>query len=206
MRNILFFCTASLFIAAAAGCSSPGAHLAGTHQGIYHDESVLTAKAAAYPAIFNIARGLAAQLGSNMRDGTLADHPCVITTFADIDNLAVSSRFGRLLAEAMGAELFRQGAVLKDVRSTGSVMLAPGQGEFGLSRDVAETLKEVNASALVAGTYGVGSSTVAVTVRMIDVKTGGVLSVAMTEMARTDAVDALLEPGASAGPTVYDRL
>ncbi len=205
MRNILFFCVASLYVAAVGGCSL-GVHLSGTHEGGYPDESVLTARAAAWPTIFNIARGLAVQLDGNMRDGALADHPCVITTFADIDNLAASSRFGRLLAEAVGAELFRQGAEVKDVRSTGAVMLAPGQGEFGLSRDAEEALKEVNASAVVAGTYGVGSGTVAVTVRIIDVKTGGVLSVAMTEMARTEAVDALLEPGASSGPTVYDRL
>ncbi len=163
-------------------------------------------RAVRYPVIFDVARGLAHQLVENMRDGSLSDRSCVVTTLADIDNLASSSRFGRVMAEALGAEIFRQGGRVKDVRNTRAIIMEPGQGEFGLSRDADETPRNVDAACVVVGTYGVGRHSVAITVRMIDTRTSGVLSVAMGEMARTEAVDSLLEASRMAAPTVYDRL
>ncbi len=164
------------------------------------------AYSAMYPAIFNVAQGLALQLQQNLRDGSLSEHPCIVTTLADIDDLSRSSRFGRVMAEALGAEIFRQGGVVREARMTGSIALEPGEGEFALSRNAVETAKSVAASAVVAGTYGVGIQSVAVTVKLVDITTGNVLSVAMAEIARTPAVDSLLDASSEPTPTVYDRL
>lgn len=163
-------------------------------------------QASNFPTIFHVARGLALQLEQNMRDGSLAEYPCVVTTLADIDDLSKSSRFGRVMAEALGAEIFKQGAAVRDVRTTDSIMLEPGQGEFGLSREAEETEGDVSAEAVVAGTYGIGQHSVAVSIRLIDIKTNGILSVAIAEVARTQAVDSLLEAGREPLPTVYDHI
>ncbi len=161
---------------------------------------------AMYPTIFNVAQGLALQLQQNMRDGSLAEYPCIVTTLADVDDLSRSSRFGRVMAEALGAEIFRIGGVVREAKMTGTVALSPGEGEFGLSRDAVETAKAVSASSIVAGTYGVGIDSVAITVKLIDITNGNVLSVAMTEVGRTEAVDSLLDASFEPIPTVYDRL
>ena len=170
-----------------------------------------------FPTIFHVARGLAVQLRTNIREGSLSDHPCVVTTLADIDNLADSSRFGRVMAEALGAELFTQGGNVRDVRTSSGIMLQPRQGEFNLTRDAAQAAKTVDADSVVVGTYATGKHSVAVTIRMIDIGTMEVLSVAVTEMVRTEAVDSLLaaarvtadqdqsESGMPA-PTVYDTI
>ncbi len=166
-----------------------------------------------FPTIFHIAKGLAVQLRTNMRGGSLSEHPCVVTTFADIDNLEVSSRFGRLMAEALGAELFTQGGTVRDVRTSGAIMLEPRQGEFNLTRSAAQAAETVDANSIVVGTYATGRHSVAVTVRMIDIANRDVLSVAVTELVRTEAVDSLLTTTQSTAgqeqapvPTVYDTI
>ena len=173
-----------------AGTSSPG----------------LLIQASNFPTIFHVARGLALQLDRNMRDGSLAEHPCVVTTLADIDNLSKSSRFGRVMAEALGAEMFRQGAAVRDVRTADSIMLESAQGEFVLSREADEIKDNISAGAVVAGTYGIGRHSVAITIRLIDMKTRGILSVAMAEIARNRTVDSMIKAGTEPSPTVYDRL
>ncbi len=162
--------------------------------------------AAPFPTIFNVAQGLALQLQQNMRDGSLADYPCVVTTLAQIDRLDKSSRFGRVMAEAIGAEIFRQGGSVREVRTADSIMLEPNEGEFSLSREASEIGSSVDADAVVVGTYGVGRHSVAITLRMIDIQNHSVLSVAMTEIARTEAVDSLLQATNEPIPTVYNNL
>ena len=51
-----------------------------------------------------------------------------------------------------------------------------------------------------------GIDSVAITVKLIDITNGNVLSVAMTEVGRTEAVDSLLDASFEPIPTVYDRL
>ncbi len=162
--------------------------------------------AAPFPTIFNVAQGLALQLQQNMRDGSLADYACVVTTLAQIDSLDKSSRFGRVMAEAIGAEIFRQGGNVREVRTADSIMLEPEEGEFSLSREASEIANSIDADAVVVGTYGVGRHSVAITVRMIDIQNRNVLSVAMTEIARTEAVDSLLQASNEPIPTVYNNL
>lgn len=200
--NVWIFSLAALL--SCTGCMSGG--------GIHDEKSACTSssrsviQASNFPTIFHVAHGLALQLEQNMRDGSLAEYPCVVTTLADIDDLSRSSRFGRVMAEALGAEMFRQGAVVRDVRTADAIMLEPGEGEFTLSREAEETRNNVSAGAVVAGTYGIGRHSVTVTVRLVDMETRGILSVAMAEIARTSAVDSLLDAGMEPSPTVYDRL
>jgi TolB-like protein len=166
---------------------------------------VVTAAAHVHPTIFHVAEGLAAQLRVNLRDEDYDARDCVVTTFVDIEDLTRSSSFGRLLAEAVGAEIFRQGGNVVDIRPGDAFMVQPGEGELILSRDVGDLGKEVGAAAVVAGTYGVGATTVAVTVRLIDLSSHRVLSVAMVEMGRTPGLDALLKQSSGPVPTSFDK-
>ncbi len=162
------------------------------------------------PTIFQVAQGLAIQIRQNLREQDLQAWPCIVTSFADIDNLESSSRFGRLLAEAVSSELFRQGAVIRELRSAHAVFVQPRTGELILSRDAKTLADAMDARAVIAGTYGKGASSVAVNLKMIDLRTRAVVSVAMTELARTASIEALLrEPetrktAQAPPPTSYD--
>ncbi len=160
-------------------------------------------------SIFQVSQSIAIQLKQNLRGAELSDLPCFVTTFVDIDNLQHSTRFGRVLAESVGSELFRQGADLKDVRPAKALYLQPGTGELILSRVAQRLASSIGARAVVTGTYSDGSRSVVVNVRLIDLYNGKILSVAGEEIAKTEAVRALLgtEPSpeeTEAEPTTYD--
>ncbi len=204
----VFLLQAALFLNGCAGSDrafeDTGHYRASAHSPVsIHSANVM-------PTIFQVAQGLAMQLRQNLRGQDLENWPCMVTSFADIDNLDSSSRFGRLLAEAVSSELFKQGAVIRDLRSAKTVFVQPRNGELILSRDAGNLPREMSARAVIAGTYGKGASSVAVNVRMIDLRTKAVISVAMTELARTAAIEALLmEPqkekaAMAAPPTSYD--
>ncbi len=159
--------------------------------------------------IFQIARGMAIQLKRNLRNGQLGDWPCMVTTFVDIDNLNHSTRFGRVLAESVGAELFKEGADVKDVRPARALYFQPGTGELILSRDARKLASSLRAKAVITGTYSDGARSVVVNVRMIDLYNGKILSVAGEEIAKTISVKTLLGTENSpeekeAEPTIYD--
>ncbi len=158
------------------------------------------------PSIFNISQGLCQQLEQNFRDGTLAETTCTVTTIVDIDDLASTSTFGRLLSEAIGAELMRKGAKVVDIRTAKAFMTRNRSGELILTRNAEDLSGSVKARAVVAGTYGVSRDSVVVTVRLISLSDSRIMSVAMTELARTPELDSLLSKGLNPEPTAYDRM
>ena len=160
-------------------------------------------------SIFAVAGDIAIQLKNNMKSGQIGDWPCIVTTFVDIDNLEESSRFGRVLAESVGSELFRLGADVKDVRPSKALYFQPGTGELILSRKAKRLAASVSARAVLVGTYTKAADSVIVTARLIDLYNGKVLSVAGEEIAKTKSVKALLgmetsQEEAEPVPTSYD--
>jgi len=194
-----------VFFIIAAGCAPMGDQ----GQPVTRDRGAIRPAVAAMPTIFHVAAGIASQIRANMRGESLQEWPCIVTTLADIDDLQRSSRFGRVLAEAIGSELFKQGGVVRDVRSARSLFVQPQNGELILSRDVEKLAEDVDARAVLAGTYSVGATSVVVNIRMIDFMTGDIISVAMTELARTRTIDSLLlnpeKREQEATPTAYDN-
>ena len=199
IAHILFL--AVLFV---SGCAGPGRQSQEVPVSVHHEASL--ARASYVPSIYNLAQGLSAQLRRNCRSGDLSSFRCIVTTFVDIDDLSRSSTFGRLLAEAMGAEIFMQGGRVVDVRQARSLLTKPGTGELILTREAEELAREMDADTVLAGTYGVGPATVAVTVRLMDLKSHEVLSVARTEIARTPSVNELLSDYVYPRATACDRL
>ncbi len=144
------------------------------------------------PTIFTLAQDLAAQLRANLRDGEIGDWPCLITSLVDIDDLKSSSRFGRVLSEALSSEIFRQGGRVKEIRSARAVFVVPKTGELMLSRDVKQLARDINARAIIVGTYSIGAYSVIVNLKMIDLYNSNILSVATAEIGRTKTIDSLL--------------
>ncbi len=205
---IFFFLLLSL---AGAGCTAKPTTTAqcGRPPVFLNQRPSATSVALVSPNLFQIAKSIAFQLKINLKEGPIDQWPCIVTTFVDIDNLEQSTRFGRVLAESVGAELFKQGAVVKDVRPAKALYFQPGTGEMILSRDAKRLAANVRARAALAGTYSKGHHSVIVNVKFIDLYTGKVLSVAGEEIALTESVKTLLGTSTrpedeEAIPTTYD--
>ena len=202
--------TAAALIFAAAGCSHKTAsvHETGRDRG---PAAIGVVQVSAMPTIFHLAQGLVSQLEANARSGILEGNTVAVTTSVSIDDLTETSRFGRLLSEAIGSELFRHGAEVKEIRNTGSLNVVPLEGELALSRRAKLLADEVDASAVLVGTYGLTDSTVVVNIRLVDMASGRICSVAMAEIARTSTIESMLNPeglGSGSGglPSTFDRL
>lgn len=91
----------------------------------------------------------------------------IVTSFANVDNLSTSSRFGRIVAQQFAAEISADGYTVVEVLMSEALRIASNEGEFLLSREVAELGEKHNADAVVVGTYAEGSENIYVTAKLV---------------------------------------
>ncbi len=117
---------------------------------------------------------LADQIEKN-KDRKFISEPVVITTFANLDDLNETSSLGRLIAESLMHEFqIRKWKVL-DIRLSKNIQVNQ-KGEFILNRDVEKLYKRYRIAAVITGTYSITEECVFINARLIDVRTGVVLS------------------------------
>jgi TolB-like protein len=103
----------------------------------------------------------------------------IVTSLAHLDNLEQTSGLGRLIAEQLIHELTIRRWQLIDLRMSRDIAIKES-GEFSLTRDITRIREETRASGLVTGTIAVAGGHVLVSVRVVDVASGVVLSTAQT--------------------------
>ncbi|MCB0360946.1 MAG: hypothetical protein KDD44_14960, partial [Bdellovibrionales bacterium] len=133
---------------------------------------------------------LAEQIHAYYRGHTTA--PIAVATFVDIDNLYGSSTFGRMLSEQLMSELTMLGYNVIEMRQAEALQVMYGQGEFGLSREVAVLRRAQDVAGLIVGTYVVSPIRVYLNARLIDPTTSVVISAGSVEMEKTDEIARLL--------------
>ena len=173
----------ALFLACAlflAGCA-PKANTGGT-------ASVVT------PDFFGVGEELALQLTSGMR-GAGGGQRLILTTVVDLDNLYVTSRFGRTLTEALSTSLFRHGFGVVEIRKSAEILMRDNRGELMLTRDVKLLAKQQRAAAILTGTYSLTPTTVILNLKLLDAGSQQVLSVAGLELQRSRNINYLLAEG-----------
>lgn len=149
------------------------------------------AVAALAPDFFGIGEELARQLIANRRAGAAGER-LIVTTLVNLDDLRQTSRFGRTMSEAMATQLFQHGYGVVELRKAARIMIEDRNGEMVLSRDAARLAGEHEANAVLAGTYAMTPKTVIINVKLLDVSSQEVLSVAGMELARSSTVNYLL--------------
>lgn len=95
------------------------------------------------------------------------DQPVLVTSFANIDNLAESSTFGRLASELIASGLTDRGYKVIEVKMRDSLFIKQGAGEFMLSRQVQHLSRKHDAQAVLVGTYAIGGSNVYLNTRLV---------------------------------------
>ena len=167
----------SLLILCLTGCTT-----------VQHPQTVSTLT----PDFFGIGEELARQLIVNRRDGAGGDG-VIFTTLVNLDDLRQTSKFGRTLSESMATQLFQHGYGVVELRKAANIMVQAKNGEMVLSRDAARLARQYEANAIVAGTYALTPKTVIVNVKLLDVHSEAVLSVAGLELERSSTIKYLLE-------------
>jgi len=144
------------------------------------------------PDFFGIGEELARQLIANRREGVGGER-LIFTTLVNLDDLRQTSRFGRTMSESMATQLFQHGYGVVELRKAANIMVQANNGEMVLSRDATRLAKQYEANAIVAGTYALTPKTVIINVKLLDVHSEAVLSVAGMELERSSTINYLLK-------------
>lgn len=119
-------------------------------------------------------RALAEQLDKNAI-GKGAQDTFIVTSFTNLDNLSETTSLGRLIAENLMHGLQLHKWQVFEVRLTKSVDINEA-GEFSLSRDISKLKDEHRVSGIVTGTYSVAEGNLTINARVVDLKSGIVIS------------------------------
>jgi TolB-like protein len=102
--------------------------------------------------------------------------PVVVATVVDNNDLARTSRFGRLLQEHMASRLVQHGYTVREIKLTRTVSIEPKSGETVLSRDLSKISGELQAQAILAGTMSRSDRNLYVSTRLILPESGNILA------------------------------
>ncbi len=123
----------------------------------------------------------------------LREKPMLAASLVSIDDLGVSSTFGRLVSEQIASRLAQRGLPIKEMKlRQDSVFIQRGQGEFLLSRELKNIGNDHDASAVLVGTYAVTEHLVFVSVRLVRTGDNTVLAGHDYQVLVSDTVHALL--------------
>ena len=104
------------------------------------------------------------------------DRPIIYASFANIDNLSLSSTFGRVASEIISSGLTERGYNVVEVKMRDSLFIKQEAGEFILSRNLRYLSQEHDAQAVVLGTYAVGGRNIYINARVVRALDSVVLS------------------------------
>jgi TolB-like protein len=100
-------------------------------------------------------------------DDLQANSRMIAASFADVNHLTSSSTFGRMASQQLVSSFVIQGYSFVEMLLRDSVYIDSNEGEFLLSREVADLSTEHNAPVVLVGTYAVADDNIFVTARLI---------------------------------------
>ncbi len=116
----------------------------------------------------------------------------VITSFVNLNNLAETSGFGRLVGEHLMHELQLRGWPVTDLRLTRDLIINES-GEFSLSRDIKRLRETLPAANVVTGTYTLTNDGLLLSVRIMELSTGRLISTAQTRFVHDRFIASLVD-------------
>lgn len=118
--------------------------------------------------------------------------PTILTNVVSLGNLGESSELGRLIGEHLMHELQLRYWTVSDIRLNRDVVINDN-GEFAMSRDVKKLRDNIPAANVVTGTYTNTPDGVLVSVRVLDMSTGQVMSSAQTRLIKDKFISSLVD-------------
>ncbi|MBK5939549.1 FlgO family outer membrane protein [Halochromatium roseum] len=119
--------------------------------------------------------------------------PMIASTFVDINNLRVSSTFGRISSELFASALSQAGVRMREVKMRDSLFVEEKLGELILTREVKRLNAAYSANSILMGTYAVGSNRVYISVRVVNTRDSMVLATADLSLPLDNNLRAMLD-------------
>lgn len=102
--------------------------------------------------------------------------PVLVTTFVTNSNLEQTSSFGRLLQEHLSSRLVQLGYTVKELKLANNLYIEPQSGETILTRDLSQLNPNLNAQAIVVGTFTRTNRMLYLSSRLINPATNNIIS------------------------------
>ncbi len=118
--------------------------------------------------------------------------PIAVSSITESQRLDTSSSFGNMVADFARSRLAKNQMNVSEPRLRSSMLLKQDQGEMMLGRDPHSLVMPPPYSAILTGTYGVGETSVFVSLKLIRVDNAQILAAADFEVRRAGDVDNLL--------------
>lgn len=104
------------------------------------------------------------------------EKPFMSTSFVNINDLRVSSTFGRMAAEIISTGLTQRGYKVKEIKMRDNLFIQQQSGEFILSRQLRKISDSIDAQAVLLGTYAIGGKYIYVNARVVRTTDNVILS------------------------------
>jgi TolB-like protein len=118
---------------------------------------------------------LANQLSKNNTLSQKDTGTITVTSFVDLQQLNKTSQFGRVIGESLFSELFVRGFNVSDFRGQNAITIN-ANGEFYITRNITMLQSEVSNTYILVGTYSKIDQNVIINARILDNKTGKIVS------------------------------
>jgi len=128
---------------------------------------------------------LANQLSLNNKMVKTDTGTITLTSFVDLKSLNSTSQFGRVLGESLFSELFVRGFNITDFRGQNAISVNK-TGEFFITRNIKKLSSEVSNTYILVGTYSKIDQNIMINARIIDNKTGKLITSARAMYANDD--------------------
>jgi len=95
------------------------------------------------------------------------EKPILIATIVKTDALDVSSTLGRITSENIASRFTNAGYKVIEMKFGNSVYMKQNEGELVLTREISSIAKSHDAQGVVVGSYGIGSETVYMNIKLV---------------------------------------
>lgn len=119
------------------------------------------------------------------------DLPIMVTTFVDNNDLTKSVRFGKLVQEHIASRMVQLGYSVREIKLTRTINIDPKLGETVLSRDLTKISGDIQAQAILAGTYSRSDRMLYISARLISPENSNIIASYDTQLYMDDNVLAL---------------
>jgi TolB-like protein len=119
------------------------------------------------------------------------DMPIMVTTFVDNNDLTKTTRFGKLVQEHISSRMVQLGYSVREIKLTKTINIDPKLGETVLSRDLTKISGEVQAQAILAGTFSRSDRMLYISARLIAPENTNIIATYDTQLYMDDNLLAL---------------
>ena len=109
-------------------------------------------------------------------EGLLSSRKVLAASFVNIDDLEISSSFGRISSQQVATQFLNAGYNIEEMQLRKNIYIKQQSGEFMLSRELKDISVSHSAQAVIVGTYAVGREYVYVTAKVISVLNNQILA------------------------------